>query len=373
MQKEKTNKKFLVIALIVIILIVAIIVGVLLYKKFNNPTNTANNSDWTDLYYNYVKEISNNMEKISEKEESKDTVSYQLGLPFGVDKESVSAEFIDIFEDNTPELILYYNKKGKQNDKRISIIKKVDNRVNFDDSNTAEEIKLLYNIESKTYNYYAHYLENEYSLEHYNALSESENDPNYKSFQFVLDNKEKEFEEKYIEIETPENKFSIKPNMSDEEIKTELKNAKENYKDKENIITEEVKATTEQKAEEMQQEKMVAEEQTKKETETQTKAEEETKKKAKEEANKGLKVGNYTLKYGTYVGYETLYDPSGNETVKHTVVINQDGTLTYNGNTSKYTISGNYIKGNSGMPFQVTGDSQFTLEAGGGVKFTYQG
>lgn len=371
MQKEKTNKKFLVIALIVIILIVAIIVGVLLYKKSNNPTNTVNNSDWTDLYFNYVKEISSNMERISEEEESRDTVSYQLGLPLGVDKESVSAEFIDIFEDNTPELILYYNKNGKPDDKSISIIKKEDNRIKFDDSNTGEEIKLLYNIESKTYNYYAHYLENEHSLEHYNALSESENDPNYKSFQFILDNKEKEFAEKYIEIETPENKFSIKPNMSDEEIKTKLKNAKENYKDKESILTEEVKATTEQKAEEIKQEETDTENTTK-ETENQTKSE-ETSKNTEEETNENLKVGNYTVKYGTYVGYETLYDPSGNETVKHTVVINQDGTLTYNGNTSKYTISGNYIKGNNGMPFQVTGDNQITLEAGGGVKFTYQG
>lgn len=369
MQKEKTNKKFLVIALIVIILIVAIIVGVLLYKKSNNPTNTVNNSDWTDLYFNYVKEISSNMERISEEEESRDTVSYQLGLPLGVDKESVSAEFIDIFEDNTPELILYYNKNGKLDDKSISIIKKEDNRIKFDDSNTGEEIKLLYNIESKTYNYYAHYLSSEYLTERYIALSERENEPNYTSVQFNPDKKETEFGEKYIEIERPDNKFSIKANMSDEEIKTELKNAKENYKDKESIITEEVKATTEQKAEEIRQQKEKAQ----KEAEEKAKAEEEANKKAEEEANKGLKVGNYTLKYGTYVGYETLYDPSGNETVKHTVVINQDGTLTYNGNTSKYTVSGNYIKGNSGMPFQVTGDNQFTLEAGGGVKFTYQG
>ena len=369
MQKEKTNKKFLVIALIVIILIVAIIVGVLLYKKSNNPTNTVNNSDWTDLYFNYVKEISSNMEKISEEEDSQDSETYQLGLPYGVDKESVTAEFIDIFGDNTPELILHCNKKGKQDDKSISIIKKVDNRVDFDDYCAGDEIELLYNIETKTYNYYAHYLNSELLTERYIALSERENEPNYTSVQFNPDKKETEFEEKYIEIETPENKFSIKPNMSDEEIKTELKNAKENYKDKESIITEEVKAITEQKAEEIRQQKEKAQ----KEAEEKAKAEEEARKKAEEEANKGLKVGNYTLKYGTYVGYETLYDPSGNETVKHTVIINQDGTLTYNGNTSKYTISGNYIKGNSGMPFQVTGDNQFTLEAGGGVKFTYQG
>ena len=153
MQKEKTNKKFLVIALIVIILIVAIIVGVLLYKKSNNPTNTVNNSDWTDLYFNYVKEISSNMERISEKEDSQDNETYQLGLPNAVDKESVTAEFINIFGDNTPELILYYNKKGKQDDKTISIIKKEDNRVDFDDYYAGDEIELLYNIETKTYNY----------------------------------------------------------------------------------------------------------------------------------------------------------------------------------------------------------------------------
>ena len=157
-------------------------------------------------------------------------------------------------------------------------------------------------------------------------------------------------------------------------------------KNNEELITEEIKTATESKLAEIESNKdaikVAEEEKAKTEAEEQAKQETEANKSSQERTTNNetsqnssniLKVGNYTIKYGTYVGYETLYDPSGNETVKHTVVINQDGTLTYNGNTSKYTVSGNYIKGNSGMPFQVTGNNQFTLEAGGGVNFTYQG
>ena len=81
-----------------------------------------------------------------------------------------------------------------------------------------------------------------------------------------------------------------------------------------------------------------------KEAEEKARAEEEARKKAEEEAKKGLKVGNYTLKYGTY-----SCDEEGVGNVGGTYIIKQDGTFTFTNNWSniknekyKDTGSGSY-------------------------------
>jgi len=75
------------------------------------------------------------------------------------------------------------------------------------------------------------------------------------------------------------------------DLKNNITNGVDGYKTQDEIVSEEVKSATENKVNEVETTKQKIET-----AKTEIKAEEE--RKAAEEAAKGLKVGNYTIKYG---------------------------------------------------------------------------
>ncbi len=390
MEEKKKNKKMkFIIPLIVVLLIIAIIGAYFGYKYWKDSQTTG--TDWGDAYFERLQE------------------DIKKGDYSNVDNNSIEICFMPLKEDSTPMMTIIYKEKDK---KKIDIYRErnsnnEDNKNIFRTSMTNEEnteddynIKYLYNIEQKENRWYIT-MENSKMIsyndvkkrfdeldkaEDFNNIIESEDEINKnRLYNF---NKEEiqqatisKFEETFVTIDDELVKklcpsFTITIDMKEKDIKSEMKENISKYNQMNEEINNEIKTATENNLKELEAKKeeiKIAEEQKpQKEAEEAKKAEEETRIKAEEEA-KELKVGNYTIKYGTYIGYETLYDPSGNETVKHTVIIKQDGTITHNGNSGKYTVSGNYIKGNSGMPFKVTGNNQFTLEASEGINFTYQG
>lgn len=320
MEKKTNNKALkLIIAIIVILLIVAIIGGIFVLKDTNSSTGT----EWGDIYYKYTKDISENLDRISEKEYDGTRVSYEYGLPDATHKDDVTAEFIDVDEDNTPEMILHYS-NGNSDIKCISILHIVDNKVDLLTSDSGDEIELLYNIEKNEYNYYIHHIANNGLSEEYKSLKRNEQGYSDDYANFEKDEIETKFDQTFIKIDTLDNTFQIKPNMSEEEIKSEITTTVKDYNDINNIVTDDVKVATNQKVEEIKQkqetEKKVAEEKAKAE-------EEATKKKADEEMKKGLTVGKNTLKYGTYVlenSYEGFYgtiklEPNGKCHIKSNI------------------------------------------------------
>ncbi len=86
-----------------------------------------------------------------------------------------------------------------------------------------------------------------------------------------------------------------------------------------------------------------------------------------------LKVGNYTLRYGNYVGISSEYDPDTDKSVDtETIIILQKDKIVIGGTSSKYVIDGTRLKVNGTSLINVTGNDQFTLEAGAGIDYKYQ-
>ena len=140
-------------------------------------------------------------------------------------------------------------------------------------------------------------------------------------------------------------------------------NFKGNYNDIEVSITEEElgeiypTASTAAKEDEERMAEVVQitkelEEETKKVEEEKAAKEAEEKKKAEEDI-KGLKVGKYTLKYGTYKGSGKNYNSGENYTC--TFILNSDGTCTYT------RITGETTEKYSGK-YEVTRDSWYGIE-----------
>ncbi len=94
--------------------------------------------------------------------------------------------------------------------------------------------------------------------------------------------------------------------------------------------------------------------------------------KPKEQEKKALKLRDYSLEYGTYVGEEKEYDPDKDVIISNKVkiVLTKD-TL----GDQNYTVLDNslYIKASNGNDiemYEATKDNEFNLLAGNGIKYT---
>ncbi len=397
--EQKTNKKALgiIITIIVILLIVAIIGGIFVFKNANSSTGT----EWGDTYFERLKE----------------DIAKENGEYSNIDDNNMEITFLQLKENSNPVMMVTYKEADK---KKINIYREreynnEDNKYIINNGMSNEEnkeydIQFLYNTELKENRWYLTTTEAnskmiDYSdiqkefdrfdkTDDFNNITESEEEINKNSsYVFNKDELSKEsiegqettiskFEETFVKIdeelvEELYPSFTITTDMKENEIKNEMKENIEKYNPKNEKINNEIKTATQNKVAEIEnkkeQIKVAQEEKAKKEAEEKAKSEEEAKKKAEEEAKKGLKVGNYTLKYGTYVGYDIQYDPSGETKEKITMKINSNGTYTYNGANGTYTVKSNQIIGTNGMPMTVTGNNKLEIQVGAGITMTYQG
>ena len=340
------NKFKIILPIIVIILIIgAAIVGYFVYIKMNKS-----NTKWGKLYEQQIKDISSNLEKISSsKEESENRTTYEQGLPYGT-KNDIKAEFIDIDNDSTPELVTTYEYNNTHG-MTVYYIEN-DNVKFYSPIKDAKEIVLLYDIESNEYNYYLHeYYDDSKSSRYVKATEMKTNFTGDIDYIYINDDEMEsklevaegeipilsKFDQTFIEVDNNTEQFDITANMDEKTITENIKSSEKEYKDINEIITDDIKTATENKVKEIETKKeeikVAEEEKAKKEAEAKAKAEEEARKKAEEEAKKGIKVGNKTVKYGRYKG---KYAAEG-----ETLTLKSDGTakIESSGGTQNFTVS----------------------------------
>ena len=372
-EEKKTKKKLIaIITIIIVIVIIAAIGGYFLYQKLEleKPIET----EWGEIYYSYVKEATIEETKTNE----------EIGITD--DMQNMQLQFCGVNQKEDPLMLLSYTKEGET----YHNIYQIDNGyVSYTKIGEPSMVELLYSVEEKQYHWYLHEendtqdtyqpLENIINANQENKLPEYTIGKGEETSVETVNGEKlsiSKYDETFIKPEVEENKkVDFTTDLEEKEMKEAIEGLVTDYKSEEEIITEEVKQEVAKKETELteQKDKMQAAEEERKQKE------EEERKKA-EEAARGLKVGNYTIQYGTYIGYAKSYDSTGVTKEKMTIKINEDGTLTQSGGfggvaptTSTYSVQYGRIIAQNGMPLRVTGNNQFTMEVAGEIDFTYQG
>ncbi len=353
---EKTNnKKFkIIIPIIVLLLIVAIVGGIGGYYIYqNHEKNKTVGTEWGDKYHVYLK---------TAMQDTQADRNEKYGMP--IDIKDTKIQFIETEKNEVPKMALTYDLEGNKYTNIYYISD--DDTISYKSYKQPSTLQLLYNIELKQYIWYMHIVEGnnhsyqaietkseETNTEENTIANEITNETNTETATKIEQNAEytftdeemksqevaegeiptiSKFEETFVipEIEDNETSIDLNSTVDEKVLKEAVKGAVESYKSQDEIITEETKEKTEEKLKELEtkhEEIKKAEEAKKKaEEEARIKAEEEAKKKAEEEAAKGLKVGNFTLKYGTYA----FNMPNGGEngkTLKSTITLKPNGVF----------------------------------------------
>ncbi len=289
-------KKVMIILLIILIIVGS--VGYFMYK--NNKEQDPFELEWIRIYYDYLKE---NKEKLNKREES---VRYY--------RTNEKIQFCKIQGIEKPVMLYNYEELGQA---FTNIFYIGNNSVNslqmFKKDFTVE---YLFDIENNTYDYYVREV-NEDSEKYYNIYeSIKANEEQFDSDEIIIDDvfefkigeryslttldgrvlEVPKFDQKFVKTDAVENKWEyISINSYEDEIKEEFRNAIENMEseltDAEiaqvNKKVSEVKSKKDEMVkalEEIQQKQKEEEERKKAEEEARIKAEEEAKKKAEEQA-----------------------------------------------------------------------------------------
>lgn len=373
-KKEKSNKKFIIpIIIISSVLFICLIVGIIfLIKLISVPKTTG--TAWGDEYKDFILK-------------EKDNTKYNRSI-INKDIKEVEGYFIEskTLEENI--MILegtgrepaydktydYIYVVGHDENKEVKPLYITGTTVEKNETRTEIELAYLYDNETKEADWYTvskYYLNdkldevrmiklkdqidyNEKSIKNDNDMrekfgekyyEEEEHKKNVQAIYAELESKEIKFRGKQVELNEfgmseytkriidltesiKKDKFKFRFDGSKRDIITSLKNSVQKYEkesanfDKvvEVVITEQNKLIDE-----------AIKKQEEKEAEEKRKAEEEAAKKAAEEAAKGIKLDGTTLKYGTYLGEDAAEGA--------VVVINQDGTCTFDGKSCTYTLS----------------------------------
>lgn len=336
-KKKDNKKKIIIISSVVLLLIIGIVAGIILTKsKPEKPKKEITIKErWGQIYYEYLKDVGNQEDN---------------ALPENMTDAKIN--FYDIKDVENPVMTISY----EVNDKDYTNIYYInDEKVDAIVYKEPTDIDLLYNIQNKDYNYYTETENNNARTyktikDQIKAKLSDTTEQNPVEYTFKEDEKDSvtdvngkeisitKFDQTFIEIETEDDSIDYNTNLTEKALKKVINKTIDIYKEVEEILTENIKKSTQtkeegiiKKQEEMKTakeevEKKAAEEKAKKEAEEKAKREAEEKAKAAA----GLKVGNYTLKYGTYKGE---YADEG-----YTFILKQNGQCVYHGNNCTYTI-----------------------------------
>lgn len=348
----KKNKKLIIGVIAVVLVAVIGIGGYFLIQKINE--NKSVGTEWGDTYYKFLEN------EIKEKYILNDLIDCDIqivpqenGNPvmiikyiedheerrydiFYIDKDKkVQRAFSSLDFDDKLNLELLYNRKEEKY--KWYIVSKSDNQNDYED---LLKILELSELQNKLGGY-----EKAKDNDEYKKIDKE------KTMTFVKDHmppKEiledtpiSRFEEMFIEIENaPEiKKIDVGTLENLKETKKIIIKAVSEYKNMEKILTDEVKESVAKSIEKIDNRKATIE-----------KKAEEDKKAKEEEAKKGLKVGNYTMKYGTYKGYV------GNNATGEDFVLKQNSQCEYGGQSCTYTV------GTCNMAQDITVDMQPCLK-----------
>ena len=330
------NKKKLIIIISIILVCGILVIGYIFKDKLFGSKEKKLSNAWGETYYVYLKDI-------------KDNNKYkEAGLPS--DLKSAKVNFVSAGDIKDPVMTITYDKDKKEytniyyinNDKVDAIV-----------YNEPTSIELLYNIEKDSYNYYSNTVSD--SDNYYKNLSDQIKSKTNKDSskavvveEYIINSNDKEevtdsngnsvsltkFESTFIKIDTPDNSFEFNKSIVEDELRKLVDKSTNLYEDiaktikanKENV--ERLKNELKEKEERI---KSIKEEKSKeevKETNNDTSTKEVTSSDNTEIS--GIKLGSYTINYGTYVGEAAS---SG-----ITLVLNKDGSCTYDGNPCTYSV-----------------------------------
>ncbi len=327
------KKKVLLIVIpvvLVVIIATAIIIGIILNNGKDEDESVG--TKWGDTYYAYLKEATSEKD-LTDAEEKYGMIS---------NMEDAKLQFCEASEGQDPTMIMTYKKNESS---YVNVYQITDeSKVNYIAYKQPTEIQYLYNIENAKYSWYIHTTESASdsyisleniakSLKENSTKSEDSKNVNIAELEadYTIKKEEAEikqetvdgtfieyskFDEIFVKPEIEQNKqidFDIE--IKKEDLKKNISTAVKDYKEGSKKLTDEIKEEVSKKVDEIK---------TKVEEASKAKEELEKKKAAEEEAKKGIKIGNYTLKYGKYIGSEASEG--------QILVFNADGTCQYTAN-----------------------------------------
>lgn len=323
-------KKKILFIIIPVLLIAVIVLSVVIALLLNK--NKSVGSKWGDTYYAYLSEAVNEKDLDDAEEE------------YGIDLEIKNAklQFCEVEENEAPAMIMTYEK----NDSNYVNVYQItdDDKVTFIVYKQPTDVEFLYNIENEDYTWYIH--KGNSSSDSYSSLNnivkklkenskESDKSKNVNIAEleadYTISKEDSEITQETIDGEklviTKFDSIFVKPNVelngtidfdidiSEKELKENISKAVSKYKTEDKIVTKDVNEEVMKKAEESKETiKKIAD------------AKEAVAKKEEEEKNKGITVGNYTIKYGKYIGSEGA--------IGSTLVFKNDGTCDVTANFS---------------------------------------
>ena len=330
------NKKKLIIIISIILVCGILVIGYIFKDKLFGSKEKKLSNAWGETYYVYLKDI-------------KDNNKYkEAGLPS--DLKQAKVNFVSVGDIKEPVMTITYDKNKKEytniyyinNDKVDAIV-----------YNEPTSIELFYNIDKDTYNYYSNTVSDSdnYYKNITDQIKSKTNKDSSKTIvveEYRINSNDKEevtdsngnsvsltkFESTFIKLDTPDNSFEFNKSIVEDELRKLVDKSTNLYEDiaktikanKENV--ERLKNELKEKEERI---KSIKEEKSKeevKETNNDTSTKEVTSSDNTEIS--GIKLGSYTINYGTYVGEAAS---SG-----ITLVLNKDGSCTYDGNSCTYSV-----------------------------------
>ena len=291
--KDKKNKKgnrngvpFTYVLLLMFIVGVIVALGV--YYYFENERDVEFDNKWQETYYNFLeggiikkgkdefgKEI-NNYSKVYQEKNPKmymlevENLSYPIMI-------TESSGYKDEYQKDTDiEDIYTIHSIG------------YSNTVNYDNYYNVEDIEFLYNINNDTSGWYLKLEENDEDV--YIELEQIVKYSKGNTTEYKIS--EDEFDNNFIKVNTNISKYKLNNNMSSNRLKNTIVKATNSIKEIDDILTDKTLKDINKKINKESEEETEKVEDTKKEEE-----EKETK---QETTSNKLKVGEYTLDYGTY-------------------------------------------------------------------------
>ena len=357
MEEKKKNKKWLVIIILVII-VLAGVGGYFGYKYWlgNQTTGTDWGDEYADTLFSDVQgsyDDTNNSVKYYYNNTKDEKIQFMENKENNIPCMVVSYKN----ENNLPNMNIYFYTKTQEDGQGAILLsntylgydEKDSNNPSYNGADVDYSLKLLYNKELEKYLWYvkATYPDSTVRLTPINwfaGIGEGEGSSEYFTAEEMKVGQTDEngvpiiskFEEKFIEVTDYED-TSIEVgelrNINKNKLKKELKEAVNKYKKTDEIITEEIKTATENKAKEIEEKqgqiKTAEEEKAQKEAEEK---ELEAKKQAEEEAKKGINVGGTLVKYGTYKGKK------GEGAEGMTLILKENGQCVYGGENCTYRV-----------------------------------
>ena len=334
------KKRILII--IIAILLVAVIAGAVVIGVLLNKNKTVG-STWGDTYYAYLSEAKN--------EKNLDNALEKYGIDLNMKEAFI--QFCKVGEGEVPAMIMTY----KKNDSNYVNVYQItdDNKVTFIAYKQPTKVEFLYNIENEDYGWYIH--KETSTNDSYSSLNniidilkenskQSDKSKNVNVAELEADYTIEKSDSEIVQKDADGREISIKKfdtifvrpdvdlnekldfniNMSDKDLKEKMTKGVNNYKKESKIVTKDVKEKVSKQVEKINK-KIKEIEDAKKGITEKEKEENDNKNKNKG----GITVGNYTIKYGKYIGSDGA--------TGSTLEFKEDGTCNVTANWSSEGVS----------------------------------